>query len=606
MTDYGRGSGSEAWHPEDPLFGDAYDQGQGYQQQQQHPQQGGWQDPYATGQQPGYPQQDYSQQQYPQQQFAQEQYQQRPAQPQQPYGGQAGYEPYDPYDTGSYQTGGYAHQDPYGGQQPQDPYGGSGQQPDLYGQNGYPPPQQPQFRGHPQQAGPGMGQGQPGQPMGPGGMGQPGQPGAGAAPGAQGLRQPGGPAGRPTEPGTRPMRTAPENTGEWEDTDGPGPREHAFFADRDDDDDEDDDLLPSSSGGRRTGKSAGRDGKKRRSGCACLVVATLLVGAVGGAGYYGYTFYQSHFGPAPDYSGQGTGDVQVTIPSGSSLTAMGNLLKDAGVVKSVGAFTAAANKNPKGRTIQAGVYLLHKQMSASAAVSMMLDPASQNAMIIPEGLRATAVYAAIDKKLGLAAGTTAKSVKGVNVGLPSWAKGDIEGFLWPAKYSVAKGTKPADLIKQMVSRANAEYTKDDLQADAAKLHRTPREIITIASLIQAEAQDPEDFGKVSRVIYNRLDQGTALGFDSTINYAMGRSTLDTSTKDTQYPSPYNTYTHKGLPPGPIDNPGHDAIEAALNPTPGKWLYFVTVKPHDTRFAVTYADHQKNVAEFNKYQKEHGG
>jgi len=151
-----------------------------------------------------------------------------------------------------------------------------------------------------------------------------------------------------------------------------------------------------------------------------------------------------------------------------------------------------------------------------------------------------------------------------------------------------------------------EYTQDGVQAAAGKLGKTPREIVNIASLIQAEAQEPEDFGRVSRVIYNRLSQNVALGFDSTINYAKGRSTLDTTTKDTQYQSPYNTYLHKGLPPGPIDNPGHDALEAALNPTPGNWLYFVTVKPGDTRFTASYAEHQKNVADFNKYQKEHGG
>jgi UPF0755 protein len=236
---------------------------------------------------------------------------------------------------------------------------------------------------------------------------------------------------------------------------------------------------------------------------------------------------------------------------------------------------------------------------------MMLDPASQNAMIIAEGLRATAVYHKIDSKLGLKAGTTAADVKGVNLGLPSWANGNVEGFLFPSKYSVGKGMKPVDLVKEMVNRAKAEFTQDGLEDGARKAGRSPRDILNIASLVQAEAQQQDDFGKVSRVIFNRLAQNTALGFDSTINYALGRSTLTTTAKDTQYPSPYNTYLHKGLPPGPIDNPGHQAIEAALNPTPGNWLYFVTVKPGDTRFTNSYAEHQRNVAEFNAYQKAHG-
>ncbi|SEG73606.1 UPF0755 protein [Actinacidiphila yanglinensis] len=626
MTDYGRGSGSEPWHPEDPLFGDVYDQGYPQQHHQNPQQQGDWQDPYATGQQQHqqYPQQ--PQQGYPQQGYGYPQQQQSP-QSQQGYQ-QTGYEGYD---TGSYQTGqagGYA-QDPYGGGLPQDPYATGQQQHQQYPQQpqqGYPQQpqnlQQPHFQGQPGQQGmqpgqPGQqGMGQPGQPGQPG-MGQPGQPGQ---PLQQGMRQPGqpgqsgqpgarpgaAPQGHPQEPGSRPLRPAPARTGEWDDEQSGDPTEHAFFANRDDDDDDAHAPEPTRTGGRRSGKSQPQQGKKRRSGCACVVVLAVLVGGVGGIGYFGYHMYESRFGPAPDYSGEGSGDVQVTIPAGASATTMGNLLKQAGVVKSVGAFTAAANKNPKGNFIQAGVYDLHKQMSGASAVTMMLDPKSQDAMIIPEGYRATRIYQQIDLKLHLKTGTTAAAAKGANLGLPSWAHGNVEGFLFPMKYSVGKSTKPVDVLKQMVAQASSEYQKDDLVGNAKKIGKTPEQVLTIAALVQAEAQQEGDFGKVSRVIYNRLDQGMKLEFDSTINYAMGRSTLNTSNKDTQFASPYNTYLHTGLPPGPIDNPGHNAIEAALDPTSGNWLYFVTVKPGDTRFTDSYAVHQKNVQDFNAYQKAHGG
>ncbi|WP_328917112.1 MULTISPECIES: endolytic transglycosylase MltG [unclassified Streptomyces] len=638
MTDYGRGSGSEPWHPEDPLFGDMYEPGYdsrtdpyagGRQPQPQQPAQpqqpGGWQDPYASGQQPQYPQQGYPQQQYPQQPQQQPYPQQVPPQ-QHPQSGQPQQHPqhvqqpqhpqqqgypqagYDGWDTGSQQTGGYGHQDPYG-QQPQDPYGAP-QQPDFYGQNGYPPPQQPQqpqYRQQQPQGSQAPGQGQ-GQPLGPQQGRQPFQPQQQAQQQGQGPAQAQQPPqqARPQEPDPEPLRTAPAETGEWEPDDEPDPREHAFFSGRDDDDEDDDSPSTPNSGGRRSGKSPAKGGKKRRSGCACMVVLLVLGGGLGGGGYFGYQFYESHFGPAPDYSGQGTGDVQVNIPQGASATSMGNILKDAGVVKSVGAFTAAANKNPKGRLIQAGVYVLHKNMSGASAVTMMLDPKSQNAMIIPEGWRATRIYQAIDTKLKVKAGTTASQVKGVNLGLPSWAHGNVEGFLFPAKYSISKTMKPVDVVRQMVAQAKAEYTRDDLEGAARKLGKSPEDILKIASLVQAEAQEADDFGKVSRVVYNRLDKDMTLGFDSTLNYAMGRSTLNTTNKDTQYPSPYNTYTHKGLPPGPIDNPGHQAIAAALAPTEGKWLYFVTVKPNDTRFTDNYDEHQKNVQAFNEYQKEHGG
>ncbi|WP_327292091.1 endolytic transglycosylase MltG [Streptomyces sp. NBC_01198] len=657
MTDYGRGSGSEPWHPDDPLFGDAYDRGQGYQQPQQQqpppPQGGEWQDPYATGQhQQQYPQQgtgqypQQHQQQYPQQQYPAQQPQQGTGQyPQQQYPQQGGYgydpgaqQPYDngahgTYDTGSHSTGGYGNDTgshstggygndtgshstggygndtgshSTGGYGNQDPYAGQ-QQPDYYGQGGgyQQQPQQPQqYRQQP--VGPGMQQ--PQQPGGPGMQqpqqgGQPGQPGR-PAPGQGRLQQP-APGARPQEPGVRPLRTAPAETGEWDPEGEADPREHAFFSGHDDDDDDD---VPATgeAGGRRAGRNQPKGGKKRRSGCACLTVLLVLGGGLSGAVYYGYGVYQDHFGPAPDYSGEGTGSVQVDVPKGATLVIMGNLLKNAGVVKSVDAFTAAARNNPKGQSIQAGVYSLKKNMSAKSAVVMMLDPKSQSAMIIPEGWRATRIYAAIDSKLGLKTGTTAAQVKGVNLGLPAWAKGNLEGFLFPAKYSVGKSMKPVDIVKQMVNQAQAEYTRDGIEAAASKAGRTPLEIVEIASLIQAEAQEADDFGKVSRVIYNRLDQGMKLQFDSTINYAMGRSTLTTSNSDIHYKSPYNTYDNKGLPPGPIDSPGHQAVEAALNPTSGNWLYFVTVKPGDTRFTNNFATHQKNVQDFNDYQKEHGG
>jgi UPF0755 protein len=285
---------------------------------------------------------------------------------------------------------------------------------------------------------------------------------------------------------------------------------------------------------------------------------------------------------------------------------MANILKKADVVKSVDAFIAAANANPKSLAIQDGIYVLHKEMSAKAAVTMMLDPKAQSALIIAEGMRATQIYSVVDKKLGLKPGTTQSAAKDADLGLPSWANGNVEGFLFPARYSVGKGTKPLDVLKQMVRQAQAEYTEDNVESEAKSTGKTPYEIVTIASLIQAEAQEPGDFGKVSRVIYNRLDQYMALDFDSTINYALGRSTLSTTMADTRLDSPYNTYAHKGLPPGPIDNPGHEAIDAALHPTAGDWLYFVSVSPGDTRFTDNYADHEKNVQAFNQYQTEHGG
>jgi UPF0755 protein len=410
----------------------------------------------------------------------------------------------------------------------------------------------------------------------------------------------------------------------------PREREHSFFSEEADEfDDEEHERPPRRrrpggppSGGSRSGRGSrrpgrGGEGKKKRNGCACLVVAVVLAGLVGGGGYFGYNLYQDKFGSAPDYQGEGTGSVTVTIPEDSTITKIGNVLKDAGVVKSVDGFVQAASGNDKASTIQPGTYSLRKQMSADAAIEMLLDPKTVNALVVPEGRRASAVYQLIDKKLGVKKGTTAKVAKQKyrSLGLPSWALGHknvgdpLDGFLFPSRYSAAKGMKPEAVLKQMVKNANAEYTRDNLVSGAKKAGMTPYQIVILASLIEAEGDSPETFAKVSRVVYNRLKPGNTqtngkLDFDSTINYAKNQSTLDTTNQDTQFNSPYNTYLHPGLPPGPIDSPGRDAINAALHPANGNWMYFVTVKEGDTRFTASKAEHDKNVEEYNRYQAKH--
>ncbi|CAM5322498.1 Endolytic murein transglycosylase OS=Streptomyces rimosus subsp. rimosus (strain ATCC/ DSM 40260 / JCM 4667 / NRRL 2234) OX=1265868 GN=mltG PE=3 SV=1 [Streptomyces rimosus subsp. rimosus] len=151
-------------------------------------------------------------------------------------------------------------------------------------------------------------------------------------------------------------------------------------------------------------------------------------------------------------------------------------------------------------------------------------------------------------------------------------------------------TTPASLLSFMTNTAAEKQAADGIRA---------YETVIIASIVQAEADRTADMGKVARVIENRLDRGMPLQMDSTINYALGRSSLNTSHADTRLNSPYNTYRHKGLPPTPIDNPGQDALRAAAQPPAGDWLYFVTVAPGDTRFTADYAQHRANVREFNE-------
>jgi UPF0755 protein len=579
MTGYGRSSGSAPWHPEDPLYG-----GDGWGGHEAH----AARSPYG-----GRPQH-------------------HPEQPQQHYGGWGG-GPQATYDQGQPDYHQYGNQ---GGQQYQQPdgqqYPGQGQQ------------HEQQYPGHEQSY-----PGQERQDYGNGGWDGTGQPRVpypadpsdpyGAQAGAYGGEQPDfyqtPDAYPPPEPPNR-RRAEPEPHTDWDP--GPDQGEHAFFAEDGDDDDYDDEPDDGHDRRGRGGKSA--KGKKRRNGCACLVVVLVLGGGIGGAGYFGYHYYQSRFGPAPDYAGEGNGEqVTVTIPKGSGGYTIGQMLKQAGVVKSVDAFVAAQEQIPNGKSVQAGTYTLNQHMSGAAAVQLMLNPKSKNNLIVAEGWRNAKIYAAIDDRLKLKPGTTKAIAKKdwSTFGLPDWANTDkgikdpLEGFLYPSAYPVAKGAKPEDVLKQMVDTAKEKYAGFGIQAKAKSLNlQNPLQVLTVASLVQAEGKYKHDFEKVATVVYNRLKPNNTetyglLDFDSTVNYLRGQSRLATGSVNAlrQINDPYNTYKIKGLPPGPIDNPGEVAIEAALNPAKGNWYYFVSLNENETLFAETNEEQNRNRQKYLQEQKK---
>ncbi|MEV7781264.1 endolytic transglycosylase MltG [Kitasatospora sp. NPDC088351] len=348
------------------------------------------------------------------------------------------------------------------------------------------------------------------------------------------------------------------------------------------------------------------DPHRWRNGLACGLTALALVAVFGGAGLVGYTWWKGQQNPpaAADYAGAGSGSVQVSVPEGAGLSQIASALVHNGVVASSLAFTRAAKGSAAaaGR-IQPGTYTLRQRMSAAEALAVLIDPANANGLTIPEGWRGNQIYAAIDKRLDLPDGTTQRAAQeqAAELGLPDFTKGSVEGYLFPATYSVTEGTTAVDLLKQMVERAGKEFARDDAGVVAQNLGQSLYGLVTIASMVQGEADNTEDMAKVARVIYNRLAKNMPLQLDSTINYALGRSTLNTTVTDTRLDSPYNTYQHPGLPPTPISNPGRQAIMAAVDPAQGDWLYFVTVKPGDTRFTDSFEVQQRNVAEFNALQ-----
>jgi uncharacterized YceG family protein len=349
---------------------------------------------------------------------------------------------------------------------------------------------------------------------------------------------------------------------------------------------------------RRTGR-----GRRKRSPLAVLLSLLVLGGLIVGIVIGGQKLLTLINPASRDYTGQGTGNVQVRVQDGDTLSDIGRTLVKADVVASVAPFVNAAEANKNSVGIQPGVYAMRLQMSGRAALEMLLDPKARllSRVTLPEGLTVTKTLAKLAQQTGRPlADLQAAATNTAALGLPAYANGSLEGFLFPATYDIEPGTTPTDILKQMVARG--VKAMDDLQIPADQRLR----VLTEASIVQAEAGSVEDMGKIATVLNNRLADGMPLQLDTTVNYANGKSGITTTPQDRQNPSPYNTYLHPGLTPGPISNPGEEALRAVLNPTPGEWRYFVVVDPHtgETRFAVTGAEHQQNVQVFQQWLREH--
>ena len=361
---------------------------------------------------------------------------------------------------------------------------------------------------------------------------------------------------------------------------------------------------------------ARRKRRKRRGPAGCIAVLLALAVLVGGFYFVltkGVDWVADQFDSAADYPGPGSGEVTFDVAEGDTTAEMGRNLKAQGVTKSVQAFLDAAAAEPDSAGIQAGYYPLKKEMAAEDALEVLLDPGNQikATVTIPEGLRLTDI---VDKLAADTTWGTAKwnaALKDVGrLGLPDYANGNPEGYLFPATYEIGPKDKPIDVLAAMVSRWRQAAEEAGLEDKAAALGHTPAELMIIASLIEAEGRG-EDMPKISRVIYNRLDgpgdkggtNGT-LGIDASIAYGLGLSPGSTEMTSEQLAqdTPYNTRIHAGLPPTPIEAPGDEAIAAAANPADGPWYYYVTVDlaSGKTNFYEDYDGFLEGQAQYKQY------
>ncbi|MGY1779533.1 endolytic transglycosylase MltG [Geodermatophilus sp. SYSU D01036] len=331
----------------------------------------------------------------------------------------------------------------------------------------------------------------------------------------------------------------------------------------------DDDATGAPAPRRRSGR--------RRSPLANVLALLVLAALVAGIVFGGRALIGLVNPAAEDYAGAGTGSVEVRVGEGDTLSDIARTLVEADVIASSEPFVDAAEANAAATGIQPGVYELRSQMSGQAALDLLLDPAARQVsrVTVPEGSTLAITLQRISETTGVPLEElTAAAADPAALGLPAYANGQLEGFLFPATYDVEPDDTAVDVLRAMVSRFTDTATDLQLEQRAAAAGRSVYDVVVVASMIERETKVDDERANVAQVVYNRLAQGIPLGVDATLAYGLGKNGNDLTVSDLQTDSPYNTRTRAGLPPTPIAAPGEASLEAALAPTTGELLYYV--------------------------------
>ncbi|MGY1793851.1 endolytic transglycosylase MltG [Geodermatophilus sp. SYSU D00525] len=316
---------------------------------------------------------------------------------------------------------------------------------------------------------------------------------------------------------------------------------------------------------------------RRRSPLANVLALLVLGALVAGIVFGGRALIGLVNPEAEDYTGAGTGSVEVRVGEGDTLSDIAGTLVEADVIASSEPFVEAAEANAAATGIQPGVYELRSQMSGQAALDLLLDPAARQVsrVTVPEGSTLAGTLQRISETTGLPVEELqAAAADPAALGLPAYANGQLEGFLFPATYDVEPDDTAVDVLRAMVTRFTDMATDVQLEQRAAAAGRSVYDVVVVASMIERETKVDDERVNVAQVVYNRLTDGIPLGIDATLAYGLGKNGNDLTVSDLQTDSPYNTRTRAGLPPTPIAAPGEASLEAALAPTTGDLLYYV--------------------------------
>ncbi|RPI49497.1 MAG: endolytic transglycosylase MltG [Acidobacteria bacterium] len=335
---------------------------------------------------------------------------------------------------------------------------------------------------------------------------------------------------------------------------------------------------------------------------AFLFLVALAV--VAGAGVAGILFTWT----SRPYKGYEASEQFVTIEPRSSTRAIAQRLIDAGVVKDRATFRAALWRTGRARSLQAGEFRFDRPMTPTEVIDKIArGDVYQRRITFPEGLTIREM-ARIYEQQGLGKGAAfvdaSRDTSAIRDIDPAAA--DLEGYLFPETYALPRDATADRLIALMVARFRHLFTPEMQQA-AQALELTPRQAVTLASLVEKETALPSERPMVAAVYLNRLKIGMGMQADPTVIYALqkaGRYDGNLRRDDLQFDSPYNTYRYSGLPPGPIASPGLASLQATVAPAKVDYLYFVSRNDGSHIFARTLAEHNENVRQYQvRYFRE---
>ena len=330
-----------------------------------------------------------------------------------------------------------------------------------------------------------------------------------------------------------------------------------------------------------------------------LLVITALLIALMSLGYWWLT--KVLVAPSPDLGG---GDVEISIPKGASLQQVATLLADEKLVAKRGDFIWAARLMRAERKLQPGRFLLPRGVSNTRILRFLLQPSIDTVDItIPEGLTAREIAGVFHSALRLDSSEFVRLCEDSSfaTGLGVRA-GRLEGYIFPETYNFYQDDDCERVLRRMVEQFFKIY-RDTLKSKLSAAGLTLHQMVTLASIVQGEVVIPSEAPLVAAVYHNRLKMGMPLAADPTIQYILPGAPRRLLLKDLETDSPYNTYKHAGLPPGPINNPGRVALTAAVNPARVNYIYFVAVGDGSHAFSSNYNTFLRDKEKFQRVRRE---